>query len=138
MILSLAVSYFLIAPQSAGGLHLGAMGLALQMLVVQVVAVNVQLYFNAKHLGLRMSRYVAHQIASAAALLVLAHAARRLADGLIGPGFFGVGAFVAAGIAYTAAVAAVGWTWPKLFGLDRDQLSGLLAVLRAKLSPGVS
>jgi O-antigen/teichoic acid export membrane protein len=72
MLIGLPVTYFLIAPPEKFGLDAGATGLAVKMVALQFIAVNVQLYFNARLLGLRFWRYVGHQIVSVACLLGVA------------------------------------------------------------------
>ena len=132
MLAGLALNYFLLAPASAGGLHLGATGFALQTLVTQFVGVNVQLYLNAKYLRLPFLRYVGHQVASFSVLLALAYAARTFADALVGQGPLWIAGFVLAGVFYTVAAGALAWTWPRLFGLTSGQLASLLDGFRAK------
>jgi O-antigen/teichoic acid export membrane protein len=53
MPLSLIMSYFLIAPTKYFGLELGAEGLVYEMLIIQFLAVNVQLYSNMNFLNLK-------------------------------------------------------------------------------------
>ncbi len=45
-------------------LELGAFGLAIKTLLVAIISVNIQLYFNAKLLNLKMNYFVWHQIYS--------------------------------------------------------------------------
>lgn len=134
MLVGVPVTYFLLAPRSAGGLNLGAAGLALGTVLMQILGVNVQLYYNARYLGLRFRPFLWHQFASAGALFVLAHAASRLAGSLIGDGFLGLSRFIFAGITYTAAVAALAWIAPSLFGVTRKRILSVAAAVRERLS----
>jgi O-antigen/teichoic acid export membrane protein len=53
MALSIPISYFILAPRSAaiGGLGLGAVGLAIKMVLLQIVGVNLQVYVIARTHG---------------------------------------------------------------------------------------
>ncbi len=53
MPLSLLISFFFIAPSKYFGLGLGAEGLIYEMLIIQFLVVNVQLFSNMKFLGLK-------------------------------------------------------------------------------------
>ena len=64
MLIGLPVTYFFIAPVDKFGLNLGSTGLAVKMVLLQVIGVNVQLYFNAKFLKLSFWKYVGHQVSS--------------------------------------------------------------------------
>ena len=133
MLAGLVMNYFLLAPASAGGLHLGATGLAVTTLVIKFVGVNIQLYLNTKFLGLPFRRYLGHQIVSVAALLALAYLSRSLANVLIGPdGPLWLAGFVLSGIFYSAAVGAIALVWPKIFGLKPGQFASTIRGLGAK------
>jgi len=60
MLLGLPLTYVLLAPERMLGLNAGANRLAIKMVVLQALAVNVQLYFTAWTLNLNFRRYVAH------------------------------------------------------------------------------
>jgi O-antigen/teichoic acid export membrane protein len=49
-ILGVIFTFFLLGPHKYGGLNLGANGLSLKMMLLQMISVNVQLWFNAKYL----------------------------------------------------------------------------------------
>lgn len=80
MLIGIPVAYFLIAPENKMGLNAGATGLAIKMIVMQIIGVNVQLYFNCQLLKLNFWRYVRHQIFSVfppPCLFCVRHACRR-------------------------------------------------------------
>lgn len=60
--LGIPIVYFLIASKDQSGFDAGASGLAIKMVGMQILAVNAQLYFNTKLLGLSFSHYVMQQI----------------------------------------------------------------------------
>jgi len=55
-------------------LELGAVGFAWKMVIVQVISVNIQLYYNMKFLNLKMSEFVLHQLLSVLFFILLAFA----------------------------------------------------------------
>ena len=66
--LSIVFSYFFMAPVSAFGLGLGAVGLAIEMIVIQFISQNVLLYFNCKYLNFSFIRLFLYQIVIIACL----------------------------------------------------------------------
>lgn len=125
MLAGLVMNYFLLAPARAGGLHLGATGLALQTLATQFASVNIQLYLNSKFLRLPFLRYLGHQMGSLAIFLAVAYVARVLANTMLDPQVFWVACFLLAGIFYTAAVGILAWKLPRLFGLKSEQFAAM-------------
>jgi O-antigen/teichoic acid export membrane protein len=125
----LPLTYFLIAPGDKLGLNAGATGLALKMVVIQVAAINVQLYFNAKFLGLRFWRYVGHQFVSVGCLLVLALAARLLVErmGLFQGGL--IMSFLLSGVIYSVMVILMAYSQPVIFGVTRQDIHHLLRMV---------
>lgn len=126
MLLGLPVTYFLIMPAEYFGLNLGGTGLAVKMVALQFVWVNVQLYYNARMLRLSFPRYLGHQLFSVGSLL----AAARLADA--GTGGIAllrqnvIAGFLVSGVLYTLMVAGMGYAFPALFGLGREDIRSLL------------
>jgi O-antigen/teichoic acid export membrane protein len=123
MIAGLPLMFWLIASIESGGLGLGAVGLALKMVLLQAVFVNVQLWFNARLLSLDFWRFLAHQLLVPAAFALCAYASTILVDAFVRPR---LGAFLLAGVTYTILVIAAVWTFPQLCGLRRDELAVLL------------
>ena len=129
----LPVSYLLIAPESRLGLQAGATGLAVKMVLIQIVGINVQLYFNAKFLGLRFWKYVGHQFVSAGCLLFLALVTRWAVESL-SPIHQGLMVnFLLAGVIYSLLVTIVVYSQPVLFGITRDDIHRILRLLRDQL-----
>jgi O-antigen/teichoic acid export membrane protein len=129
----LPLTYFLIAPGNHLGLHAGATGLAIKMIIIQVVGVNVQLYFNAKFLGLRFWRYVGHQFASAGCLLLLALASRFSVESLSLVHQGSIFNFLLAGVLYSLMVAILVYSQPLFFGITRDDIHDILGFMGDQL-----
>jgi len=128
LLLGLPLTYLLVASAPGAGLHAGATGLAVKMVAIQLIAVNVQLYFNAKYLSLRYHRYLGHQFASVAFLVTVALLSMVLVDRWLNPGGRTAVNFVLGGLIYTTTVAATVAVQPLVMGLRREQLSKLAAL----------
>ena len=126
MLIGLPVTYFLIAPPEKFGLDAGATGLAVKMVALQFIAVNVQLYFNARLLGLRFWRYVGHQIVSVACLLGVAAISMFVVDKGLGLHDKVILSFLLAGVLYTFMVVVLGYVQPIIFGLTRQDIHSLI------------
>lgn len=116
MLLGLPVLYLMIAPLNSGGMMLGAVGLAIKTVVLSFVGVNVQLWFNARLLGLNFFWFLRHQIIVAGIFGAIAWISTW------GIGCFGLPLlwdFLLSGIAYTISIAVAGYGVPAVFGLER-------------------
>ena len=118
MLLGLPITYFLIAPKNFFGLNAGATGLALKMVAFNIIAVNVQLFFNSKLLKLNYYKYIGHQVLCVFCLLFFAYVTSLIADTLITNDIL---SFFTAGIFYTIVVAIVVYCFPILFGLKKER-----------------
>jgi len=128
-LIGLPLTYFLIAPGDKMGLDLGASGLAIKMVALQLVAVNVQLYLNARLLGLKFWRYVGHQVASMSAFLTLALLAGLAVDSVLRISDIVIVNFVSSGIVYSILVAGLLMVFPTIFGLNGDDMRSLKRVV---------
>lgn len=126
-ILGLPLTYLLLAPAKMMGLEAGATGLAIKMVAIQIVGINVQLYFVSRLLGLPFRRLLGHQFLSLSCFLAVAwmishglNSVRVLHDQV-------VFSFLLAGCAYTAIILALTYLRPGLFALERQDLVALEA-----------
>jgi O-antigen/teichoic acid export membrane protein len=129
----LPLTYFFIAPGDKLGLDAGATGLAVKMVLIQVLGINVQVFFNAKFLGLRFWRYVGHQFAILGCLLMLALGTRFLVEGM---GLFHNGPifeFLLAGFLYSIMVFLIFYTQPLLFGVTRQDFLHIVELMGNRL-----
>ena len=118
----LVATWFLLAPPNEGGIAAGSMGLALKMVLIQFVAVNVQLWFNLKYLGLRFGNFLAHQIAVVAGLLFMAWLSNRVVAFL---NLSRVWTFIASGLTYTVLVGVCVVMVPAMVGISRTELHNI-------------
>jgi O-antigen/teichoic acid export membrane protein len=129
MLIGLPVTYFLIAPPEKFGLDAGATGLAIKMVVIQIIGVNVQLYYNARLLGLRFWSYLGHQLGSIGVLLTIAFLASLFVECVLGVSGNIIINFVSSGILYSILVAGVIIFFPLVFGLNRNDITSLKQML---------
>lgn len=134
IVIGIPLTYFLIAPHSALGLDAGATGLAFKMLLVQILAVNVMLYYNSKLLNLNFWKYVGHQVVSLAGLLAIAFAAKFIVDMAILSHKYIILHFLSAMLLYTLIVLMAIVVKPVIFGVDREDLTMAFAKLRSVLN----
>lgn len=122
VVFGLPVTYFLLAPTGKMGLNLGATGLAIKMVVLNIIGVNIQLYFVARFLKLRVWRYYGHQLASVACLLGIAFITGKIVDSALE--FYGnvIVNFVTSGIVYTIIVVGFVMAFPVVIRLTRDDI----------------
>ena len=127
------MTYFLIAPHAALGLDTGATGLGIKMVFVQVLGVNVMLYYNAKVLNLRFWRYIGHQVLSLAGLLAIAFIAKLIVAMSMPVNKYIVLQFLVAGMLYTFIVIVAFVIKPNIFGLYREDIVMVFNIMRGKL-----
>ncbi len=116
------LSYVLVAPAGwlVPGLHLGAMGLAIKQVAINLVSVCVLHAFNSRYLGLRIPRQLGHQIATVAVVGV-GSAAAFYAVTALGPANIWA-RFAWMGLAEGALLAAVVFWLPGLLGLTPSEV----------------
>lgn len=123
----LPLMLWLIATPQAGGMGLGATGLAAKTLLLQAVMVNVGLWFNARLLGLGFWKFVAHQIVAPLLFAACVLIAMFLVNELSLPR---IGRFLLTGVLYSALVVAAVWILPGLAGLSRSEMLANLRRLK--------
>ena len=61
-LIGIPITFLLLLPTSYLGLNLGALGLAIKMIIYQFIMINIQLYHNSKYLSLSFKKLISHQI----------------------------------------------------------------------------
>ncbi len=133
LIIGLPVTYFLIAPIDMMGLNAGSTGLAIKMVLIQLVSVNIGLYFISKFLKLSFWKYLAHQIVCLASFLFLAILSRGVVEGLELNGNILISFFIS-GLLYSCMVMAMIYFAPVIFGLQKEDITRLVASGRRLIS----
>jgi O-antigen/teichoic acid export membrane protein len=133
MLIGLPVTYFLIASREQWGLNTGATGLAIKMVSLQLIAVNVQLYFNSRLLKLSFWKYLGHQIFCVGCLITIAATVtfsinhlNMLRDKIILN-------FLMAGFLYTLVVICLIYCLPVVFGLKRQNIRSVIQLSVKKI-----
>ncbi len=123
MILGLPISYILIAPHNMLGLDIGATGLALKFVGVQLFSVNVMLYFITKILDINYYEFLKYQIVGIFLLLIIAFLSKMLVSELIHENNMIILRFIISGIIYTLVIALIIYFKPYVFGITKSDLT---------------
>ncbi len=122
MILGLPMIYFLLAPKSMFGLESGALGLAIKMVILNIIIVNVWLYFNTRYLKLSFSKFLLHQFGSVAILFILALLSKYIVDFIPFLDDKAILSLILSAIIYTIVTVLISNYFPKILGMDRETL----------------
>ena len=122
MVLGLPLIYFLLAPRINLGLDYGAMGLAIKTVLINIIMVNIWLYFNTRFLKLSFGKFLLHQFASVAIMLLIATLAKLGVDIIPGLGDNIILSFLVSAVFYTIIIALISNYFPILFGMDKESL----------------
>lgn len=136
MSISIATAYFVLAPRSAlfPGLDLGAKGLALKMVVCQLVDVNLMAFFVAKYI--KTSFDWTFQIKILLPLLLLGFASKICVQWILAVVSFPahpILLMVVSGAFYSCGAAAMIYKFPSIAGIDRTQVNHGLDWVRKRL-----
>lgn len=130
----LATAWILLAPAHLHGFGLGATGLAVKTVAVQIVTVNLYLWLASRFVPLNFWRNLVHQVWSLLLLLAIAFACRQLTLML------GLGAqesivrFLCSGVLYTLVIGLIAIVLPALLGLSRQEVRELIYRFRHRHS----
>jgi len=146
LLVSIPVSYLLIAPASEsgwGGLELGALGLAIKILGLNFLFVNVQSWVISRHYGIPLQWR--SQMAVIVVLLALGYACRLSAGWLME--LMGRGldmparvevliGMIGSGLVYLGGLCVVLTRLPGLVGMERAEVASVLGKVRRLVLPG--
>ena len=118
----LGLTIFFIAPAEHGGLELGALGIALKMLVHQVAVVNLVLWVNTRYLRIPLVPFLTSQIVIAGSFGGCALLASAYVSTL---GIVPIAGFLLSGTCYTTMVLALAWLLPSAIGFDREDIAAV-------------
>jgi len=131
-LVGLPATYFMIAPVEGYGLDAGATGLAIKMVVINIIGVNVQLYFNTKIFRFSYWYYLVHQVLC---ILVFTSLAALSTYGvrLI---FMNqaVSGFLFSGIIYTSSTIALVFLVPGMFGVNKKEVMSVMQEIRNRMT----
>jgi len=119
IILGLPLSLLLLFPKVYGGLELGALGLAIQMVSMQIIGIYVEMWFIAKSLKFSWLNILGRQTLIAIILGVFAYTISRGTDTLIQDNIISL---LISGSIYSLIVFSMLWKFPQLMGLKKQEL----------------
>jgi hypothetical protein len=123
VILGLPMVFFLVATSEFFGLDLGATGLAIKMVLIQVIFVNIQLYYNSRLLNLNFWKYIGHQIVCVACLMIISIAVMWFVSNGLNLGNNVISSFLLSGMLYTGLVGILVYFQPIVFGITNQDIS---------------
>ena len=127
MLIGLPMAFWLTAPQQWLGLNLGAEGLAIKMVGLQIISVNLLLWFSARSLGLSFWRFLWHQLYTVAALAgmawLIAYGVDRFVAGVLP-------AFLISGLIYSLVCGIATFLFPTVLSVSRPEFMEQLRWLR--------
>lgn len=118
----LITAWILLAPAHLGGLHLGAVGLAIKTVSVQFISVNLCLFLASRMLDFVFLRILGHQILVVILFLFLGYLSHHLALQVSSQTLVN---FLLSGIIYTIITVGTMLFLPGLIGLSRQELKEL-------------
>ena len=114
----LPLTYYLIGPVEMNCLNMGATGLALKMVIIQIVSVNVQLFYVSKFLNLNFKKYFSHQFIVIGLFLLIAFFSNITIRYLIEDVDMIYRLFINLAV-YSILILSVALMFPRIFGLDK-------------------
>ncbi len=133
MPLGLLLSFFLIAPSGLFGLNLGAKGLAIQMVLIQILTVNANSYLNCRFFKISFINLVGYQIAIPAIFLLIGFACNMMINMVTQAAFLKLLLF---GTMLTILTVSLMYVFPSIIGFEkREQILDLLKSGKIKTTP---
>ena len=129
MIISLPISYFLIAPSDYFGLGLASQGLAIKMILTQFIGVNILLYYVCKMINLNFYKFFLHQLIVLFLLTFLSFCTKYLFS------FLDINYLIKlflSGLFYLLIVLIIILINPKIISLKRNDLNKIIVKLKYK------
>lgn len=120
------------------GFNFGAAGLAIKMVLIQIISVNVQLYYNAKFLNLNFRKYITHQVIVILCLTILSYTSVFISDNIFLLGENTLLSFLLSGIFYSLMVLVVIFLKPEIFAMSQKEISYIILFLKNSMSKKVN
>lgn len=124
----LILAYVVIAPHELGGLNLGAFGLAIKTVVVQIASVTLMIWLLARIIPINFWYTIGQQVVCLLIMGGFAWGASQTS--LLFTTSIPIVDFVIHGMLYTFAVGVVVFLLPRVFGLRRTDIQRIFAIAR--------
>jgi len=108
------------------GFNLGAEGLAVKEIILELISVVIILYVNTDFLKLRFRNYLVHMIFSVLPFIIFAYSAHFIVQWVCGKLNFSpnpIILFFISGVVYSFFTLLIVWVYPMVFGLSRKDIS---------------
>ena len=133
LLLGLPASYLAVAPPSMMGFGGGALGLALKTVILNIISVNILIYFICRMIKMRFVYFPAHQALCLGGFALLALGAKHFSAILTGSAVPPLWGFIASGVVYTVLSAAAVAVFPHIAGFTRNELMSETASIAKRL-----
>lgn len=136
-LVNLPITYLVQAPAASNfipGFELGAMGMAVKTVVLNIISVNIQAWLISRRYGWPMEW--GYQIYSLLSMMALGYAAKTLT--MAGMSIFDLTtvprlwSMIIGGLVFAPAALTLIWTCPKLAGLDRSEIQQFWARIKPR------
>lgn len=136
MLVSIAFAFFILLPESSYGLGMGSEGLAVKMVIAQIVSVNVGLYLLYRIKGWRFTWF--YQIVTLSLMLMGGWSIKEVVVLILSDDLSNIVKFLVSGSLYVFYVGAAIFAFPNsTLGLSRNnlkqRLNGLLKIREARI-----
>lgn len=118
-LIGITFTYYLLAPAHMFGLNLGATGLAIKMVIIQFIAVNIQLWYNCRFLKMSFMKLLGNQILIIIVFSIVGFISKYLVYQIFGGILI---SFIMTGVIYCSISALIVYAFPKLFSLSRKEI----------------
>jgi len=107
-----------------------AEGLAWKMIIMQIIGVNIQLYFNVKSLKLKLLPFIYHQIYSIAFFVSIGYLANNIIPDITS---YSLGDFLFRGFIYTLLSVVGIFFFPSIFSSTQKELFAIIYSIKKRL-----
>lgn len=118
MPIGIVFTWLALGPFKFGGFELGALGLAIKTVLLQFIAVNVQLYFNSKYLKLSYFKYLFHQLFTLIFLFLIAFLSKWIISSIINSTAISA---ILSGVLYSIFILIVLYYFPQTISVLKQQ-----------------
>lgn len=125
----LVTSYFLLAPYSLKGFNLGATGLAIKMVIINIIGVNCILYFNCRFLKIKFWKYICHQALPIICFVLAALLSAFISGSILKLKGHVIIDILVSGCLYTFMAAIITFYFPVIFGLENRHIKAALGYI---------
>jgi len=125
-LIGLLISYLLLMPAEHYGFEMGALGLAIKIVLIQFISVTIYLWYNTKLLNLPFHKFIGHQIIVIAFLLMFTKFSQYLTAFITTHILIN---FLTSGVIYTVFVLMLIIIYPRIIVMTRRDLNNYVNMI---------